>query len=79
MWYYVSIAVIHTHKTAAQFLRRYTPKLEMTAMYIAARGMKTPRKSALGRQSPQQRKKYTPNTSPDCLKEYGHHQREYSW
>ena len=51
MWYYVSIAVIHTHKTAAQFLRRYTPKLEMTAMYIAARGMKMPRKSALGRQS----------------------------
>ena len=51
MWYYVSIAVIHTHKTVAQFLRRCILKLETTAMYIAARGMKMPRKSALSRQS----------------------------
>ena len=51
MWYYVSIAVIHTHKTVAQFLRRCILKSEMTAMCIAARGMKMPRKSALGRQS----------------------------
>lgn len=51
MWYYVSIAVIHTHKTVAQFRRRYTPKLETTAMYIAARETKTPRKSELSRQS----------------------------
>ena len=51
MWYYVSIAVIHTHKTVAQFLRRCILKLEMTAMCIAARETKTPRKSELSRQS----------------------------
>lgn len=51
MWYYVSIAVIHTHKTVAQFRRRCILKSEMTAMCIAVRETKTPRKSELGRQS----------------------------
>ena len=50
MWCCVSIVVIYTRKTAAQFRRRYTLKLEMTAMYIAAQETKTPRKSALSRQ-----------------------------